>query len=518
MTSDQVNGKLDQTFSDRNATSANIARQIYDPANANWSWNSISHSQDTASAHLPQFGLDHGSNEQSEFSSRHNGASSNHDEESFRQWGPHHFGAGSHDSGDDPAWSGRHWSNGSGDATSTSASSPPAEVSPPAITTPESTPPAEVSPPAATTPAPPAEVSPPAATTPAPPAEVSPPAATNPGPPVEVSPPATTTSGGTAAGALTVQNGQLMENGQPFTPGGLAANPSDVVNNPNFIQTLIGSGANQFNSNFIRLAMDPSDTATQTVQAAQQIEAAAQAAGKPVVVEIEQHITNGETLTGSALSQSEALYSQMAGQTKGDSNIIYGTPNEPSPDGSPTQEQDYVNEQTGIIGAIRGAGNSTAVMIEGGSWSNPLGNNWLQQNASTFEQAAGGNAIGDLHIYVNNSAQVAPIESVISQLTQAGMPSIVGEYGNAPSGTPTVPNSPELVYQIQKDTGVGNVGWELFPVGSPENSETSTQGYGDVLYNGSGATQLNQYGVQILQHLNPSGVTAADENAPAVGA
>jgi hypothetical protein len=266
----------------------------------------------------------------------------------------------------------------------------------------------------------------------------------------------------------------------------------------------------QPNINFIRLASTPGSDSPQDIQNDIQ---AFQNINPNIVVEVEDHTSGGtdgttnNTLSGQDLTNEESWYSQIASANVNNPNVWFGTANEPN---DPFNEQDVVDQETGIVNAVRSTGNNNMVMLEaqgGGSFG--------PQQADTSAYAGMSNVAWDIHYYgweTNGDTSVpdnvAAIQNEMAGANgitesngaggQQNIPFIVGEYGDSTTGQTVDPNGSASVDAVQTamNDGLvqGAIAWTWNGNNEPNNSDAITQ-------DGT-ANTITPYGQEIINYNN----------------
>lgn len=311
---------------------------------------------------------------------------------------------------------------------------------------------------------------------------------------------------GVASGAFHVANGRIVgPNGQTFIPRGINMADNDMGSAAAAIALFPGL-------NFVRLAIysyqDPSAYAsfisTMTLRG--------------TVVEIEHHVeTDGSTAGGgqggiaggSWLAAENAFYAAMAQAYASNSYVWFGTTNEPptAPGLSQWQQATY--------NAIRGAGNTSIVMLELAGW--PGG--W-QTDMDPSVYASMTNVVWDTHYYgwisrystdqntVNQAlaSEIAGAQTVTS--ADGVVPALIGEYGPSTTGDSMDANGNQAVTSVINDGGSGTAGSAAWHWGMQDCCNN--------LNNGTNLT--SPYGQEVLLYINTSVVpcTATEATANAM--
>jgi hypothetical protein len=215
-----------------------------------------------------------------------------------------------------------------------------------------------------------------------------------------------------------------------------------------------------------------------------------------VVVEIEDHHTDGSNsnnvLTGSSLTDEANAYASLAQQYAGNSNVWFGTMNEPD---SPTSGAVSAQEEA-IYNAIRGAGNNNPVMLE-------LGGGADTHVLVPSDYANMNNVIWDAHIYgwesqysTDQSAVTNALNNEVSgaqNITSAEgtIPVILGEWGTATDGHNLDPNWQQVINAVT-GSGLGSLAWN-FGTNDPGDPNDLTT---------SNGTALTNYGQQVAAFIS----------------
>jgi len=232
---------------------------------------------------------------------------------------------------------------------------------------------------------------------------------------------------------------------------------------------------------------------------------------KGVVVVIEDHTSSGgnpNTLSGQALADQASLYAKLAGRYQGNSDLWFGSPNEPD---NTANLAAVPAQQAAIYNAIRGTGSNAMVLMEmRGGFTNDA----AQQSASTY--AGMRNVAWDTHYYgsaVNQNTDPATIAKALQdQIANAQsvksadgtMPVVIGEYGPSTTGSGSYDANGLQVVQVVDDSGHGTFAWAW-------NAGT------DALTNGGGLTDFGQL---VAKHIAagastpPTPAAAATSPAP----
>jgi hypothetical protein len=297
------------------------------------------------------------------------------------------------------------------------------------------------------------------------------------------------------AGAFNVANGQIIgPNGIPFIPKGINIYADQLLANGAGAVTSTFPGINFIRVNVFDLNADSAQVLAPVVS---------QLTTQGVVVELEDH--NYPTiLTGSNLTAAANWYTSLATAFKGNTNVIFGTQNEPDA----SQGTGAVdNEISTIYGAIRGTGNNTIILMDpsGGFTTSGL-------NPSVYARMT--NVAWDLHYYnwmANDSTDLGANQSALAseiagaqsiQGANGTIPVVIGEYGIS-SGALGAVNDPGgmQVTQAVDQSGFGSAAW-AWTSGDPSFP---------VLLNdpgGNPALGLTPFGQAVAQHIGECGTPA----------
>jgi hypothetical protein len=213
-----------------------------------------------------------------------------------------------------------------------------------------------------------------------------------------------------------------------------------------------------------------------------------------VVVEIEDHSVGGgddNVLTGSALTNELAWYSNIATAFKSNPYVWFGTMNEPD---DTSNEAAVTNQEVAIYDTIRATGNTNPIMMEQiGGYSSTV-----DGGLTAASYAGMTNIIWDTHYYgwisdysthpttvaADLAAQIANAQSITS--ANGVVPVIVGEYGICTSGSGAAdPNGTQVVSAVEA-SGYGSLAW-AWSAGT------------DALVSSGGT--LTAYGTQVAQFI-----------------
>jgi hypothetical protein len=245
------------------------------------------------------------------------------------------------------------------------------------------------------------------------------------------------------------------------------------------------------NLNFIRLASTPANDSPAAIQADIQ---AFQSINPNVVVEVEDHTSGGtdgttnNTLSGQDLTNEENWYAQIAAANVNNPNVWFGTANEPN---DPFNEQNVVDQESGIYSAIRGAGNNNMVLLEADG-----GGSFGPQQADPGAYASMTNVAWDDHYYgwvthgdTSVADNVAALQNEVAGANgitesngsggQQAIPTIIGEYGDSTDGQSIDANGAASVDAVQTSNNQGlvqgAVAWTWNGNNEPNNSDALTQ-------------------------------------------
>lgn len=313
------------------------------------------------------------------------------------------------------------------------------------------------------------------------------------------------------AGQFSVSKGQILDpNGQPFTAHGINMF-LDQADAATILKTLPGI-------NMVRLAVTPSSNRTSIDTLVQGL------TSKGVVVEIEDHTSSGATpaqhynnvVTGAALQTQLAFETSLASEFKANSNVWFGTPNEPDDiaDISAVPKQERA-----VYDAIRATGNTNPILLEERGGSNPDAN---QQSAALFSDME--NVVWATHFYnggATSSTDQATIDANLAkQIAGAAAvktangtaPVIVEEYGPSITGSlPYDTNWRQTLTAVQT-SGSGSLAW-AWNAGA------------DALVDGKGLTDFGQEvagyfasaSTPMSPPMSPAGGSPTLPSAPAAG-
>ena len=271
---------------------------------------------------------------------------------------------------------------------------------------------------------------------------------------------ATTTAGTVATSGWSVSGGKIYLNGQPFVARGVNLYDQDM---PKAVTNSAGQPMTSAvpKVNFIRLNVF--EISSDSTALLQPFIATWTALG--IIVELEYH-PYGTTLSGSDLQSVARWYAAMSGATKGNSNVIFGTQNEPAGDGSGVD-----NEVTTIYNAVRGTGNDTLIMVVPSQGTQVAG-------MSPSTTSGMHNIAFDLHFYnwisgystslATNESALANEIAGVSNFTSADgrIPIIVGEYGEAADVenalTPPDPGGMEVLEAVQNAVATGEISGAIY--------------------------------------------------------
>jgi hypothetical protein len=318
--------------------------------------------------------------------------------------------------------------------------------------------------------------------TPPPPSDNPTPAPT----PIASNPPMSDNPSPNESGNYSVVNGTILgPNGQPFDAKGVAVYASQSQSEAATILQQMP------NLNFIRLASTPANDSPAAIQADIQ---AFQSINPNVVVEVEDHTSGGtdgttnNTLSGQDLTNEENWYAQIAAANVNNPNVWFGTANEPN---DPFNEQNVVDQESGIYSAIRGAGNNNMVLLEADG-----GGSFGPQQADPGAYASMTNVAWDDHYYgwvthgdTSVADNVAALQNEVAGANgitesngsggQQAIPTIIGEYGDSTDGQSIDANGAASVDAVQTSNNQGlvqgAVAWTWNGNNEPNNSDALTQ-------------------------------------------
>jgi hypothetical protein len=306
---------------------------------------------------------------------------------------------------------------------------------------------------------------------------------------------AATTASGAAGGGFTTQNGQIIgPDGKPFIARGV--NVMNGNGNPSAAQLQSAFPG----VNFVRLAIYNYDSPASLSSYVNDL------TSHGIVVELENHANssgqnagggdqNGnQPFTGSQLANESAWYASVASAFKSNTNVWFGTNNEPAGTGAQISAWEQQTYQ-----AIRSTGNNSPVMLEAGGTT-----------ASAYTGMS--NVVWDQHYYgwltnycngLSSDACQATVNqnlasTVAADKAVANIPVAIGEYGNSTTGVATDANGTQVVSAVQQ-SGLGSAAW-AWGTGAPGDGLTSDSGspsaYGQRVAagftSGSGATTGTQ--------------------------
>ncbi len=165
----------------------------------------------------------------------------------------------------------------------------------------------------------------------------------------------------------------------------------------------------------------------------------------------------GQTLSGSNLTAFEGMWGTLAAQYKDNPNVWLNTMNE-SGDFNSAKDPAWLAQQVGMIQAIRATGNNNIIVVDDSCWGQGAtagASSALAAYAPQLEQAAGGNLVGDVHVYEggDQSQAATKISDAIDAIRSQGMPVMIGETGIWPTS-----NEPGMLASLsvgeQKGVGV----------------------------------------------------------------
>ena len=296
-----------------------------------------------------------------------------------------------------------------------------------------------------------------------------------------------------SAGQFSVANGQIIgPDGTPFVARGINTflGQADAAT---ILKTFPGINA-------VRLATTPGADPNAIDALVQGL------TSKGVVVVIEDHTSSGgnpNTLSGQALADQASAYAKWASRYQGNSNVWFGSPNEPDNTANPAA---IPAQEAAIYDAIRGAGSNAMVLMEmRGGFTNDA----AQKSASTY--AGMKNVAWDTHYYgwvskysTDPAAiakglqdQIANAQSVKS--ADGTVPVVIGEYGPSTTGSGSYDANGLQVVQAVDDSGHGTFAW-AWSAGT------------DTLVNGSGLTDFGQL---VAKHIAAGASTPATPVPPA---
>jgi Ca-dependent carbohydrate-binding module xylan-binding/Cellulase (glycosyl hydrolase family 5) len=253
-----------------------------------------------------------------------------------------------------------------------------------------------------------------------------------------------------ATSSFTVAGGQILDpSGQPFIAKGINIYADVLMNVGAATITSTLPGLNFLRVNVFDMTADTAATLKPYVDAL---------TSQGVVVELEDH--NFPTvLTGNDLNYAVQRYGDWAATFKGNSNVVFGTQNEPDLSqgvGAVT------NEISAIYNAVRATGNNTLVLMnEAGGWTT---NGF---DPSVFSGMT--NVAFDAHYYnwiSGNSTDLATNQSALAneiagsqsiKSANGTIPVIIGEYGNA-AAAPLDPGWVQVVQAVDT-SGYGSAAW-----------------------------------------------------------
>jgi hypothetical protein len=333
----------------------------------------------------------------------------------------------------------------------------------------------------------------------------------------------------TGSGGYEVLNGQIIgPNGQPYDAKGVAVYASQA---PAEAATIFQAMPD---ANFIRLTASASSDTPQDVQTdIQALDSAYQAANPGStnlpVIEVEDVYSPGtdgttnNTLSGSALTQEESWYSQIAANNVNSPNVWFATANEPN---DPSNEQDVVDQEVGIYNAVRSTGNNSMVMLEaqgGGSFGAQEGDvgaynsmtnvawddhyyNWAS-GYSTSESA-------NYSALQNEVAGSAGITESDGNGGQQAIPTIIGEYGNSTNGQTQDAGATASIDAVQtaNNNGLvqGAVAWTWNGNNEANNSDAITQDGTLNTETGQGEPGGSGEGSEMINYVNTGQIGAVD--------
>jgi hypothetical protein len=151
--------------------------------------------------------------------------------------------------------------------------------------------------------------------------------------------------------------------------------------------------------------------------------------------------TTGQVLSGAELTKAEHTLSTLAKTYKDSSNVWLDTMNESGSWEKPVDPA-WLTEQKALIGAIRSIGNKSIIVMDDSklgqgatAGEDPKKGSGLTAYAKELEAAAGGNLVGDVHVYQTGptATDTPHIKAALEAIQNAGMPALIGETGLWPS-------------------------------------------------------------------------------------
>ena len=282
---------------------------------------------------------------------------------------------------------------------------------------------------------------------------------------------------------VTATNGQIDVNGQPIQFRGINIYADNLLQEGAADVTNTFPGINFLRVNVFDLNADSAAALTPYVD---------QLTSSGVVVEIEDH-NYPTVLTGSSLQTAAQWYSSLATAFKGNSNVIFGTQNEPDLSSGWGAVDTEIST---IYNAIRSTGNQNLILMNaaGGFTTSGL-------NPSTYASMT--NVAWDLHFYnwmANNSTNVTTnAQALQSEVAGAeatdNVPVVIGEYGNSSGALGAVddPGGMQVVQAVQQ-SGFSSAAW-AWTSGDPTFPLLLNDPYGNP---SDGLTQFGQVTQQFI--------------------
>lgn len=282
---------------------------------------------------------------------------------------------------------------------------------------------------------------------------------------------------------ITAENGQFDINGQPIQFRGINIYSDDLRQQGAAAVLNTFPGINLLRVNVFDLNADSAAVLKPYVD---------QLTSAGVVVELEDH-NYPTVLTGSSLQAAAQWYASLATAFAGNSNVIFGTQNEPDLSAGWGGVDTEIRT---IYNAIRSTGNQNLILLNAAGGYTTAG-----LNPSTYASMT--NVAWDLHYYnwmandstnVTTNAQALQNEVAGAQATD-NIPVVIGEYGIS-SGANGPVNDPGgiQVTQAVEQSGYSSAAW-AWTSGNPTFPLLLNDPYGDP---SKGLTQFGQMTQQFI--------------------
>ncbi len=254
-----------------------------------------------------------------------------------------------------------------------------------------------------------------------------------------------------AAAGFTISGGRLLDaNGNQFIMRGVSHAHTWYPSQTNSFASIKALGANS-----VRVVLSSGDRWTKNT-ASDVANVITLCKNNRLICVLEVHDTTGYGEDGAATTLSRAvdywisIQSVLTGQEK---YIIVNIGNEPYGNGS--AGNNWASDTSAAIRRLRTAGFQHTIMVDAPNW----GQDWqniMRDNAQTvFNADTARNTIFSIHMYgVYNTA--AKVTDYLGRFRTAGLPIVVGEFGNMHSdGDP----DEDTIMSYSQANGIGYLGW-----------------------------------------------------------